>query len=61
VQVTVRCSGPGLADAEVVATVSVPCPDCGCINQLSFEPDGTVRSVVPASRGYYPVPEPSAN
>ena len=62
VGVTVKCSGSGLVgDADqAVATVNVPCPHCGQINQLFFEPSGTVRSVRP-----YPcfraVPEPSAN
>jgi len=61
VKVTVRCSGPGLAEAEVIAGVSVPCPDCGFVNQLSFDPDGTVHSVAPSYRGVYPVPAPSRN
>jgi hypothetical protein len=62
VGVTVQCRGKGLyKDADgTLAAVSVPCPGCGQINQLFFEPSGTVRSVRP-----YPcfraVPEPSAN
>ena len=42
--VTVRCTGEGLA-REAAATVNVGCPMCGQINQLDFEPNGTVRSV----------------
>ena len=62
VSVTVRCRGKGLAEAggRRVAAVNVPCPSCGQVNQLSFEPSGTVRSVRP-----YPctrlLPEPSLN
>jgi hypothetical protein len=51
----------GLATLEPVTTVHVPCPQCGCSNQLCFEPDGTVRSVAPSYRGSYPVPPPSVN
>jgi len=60
--VTVQCSGKNLGGvaACAVASVNVPCPTCGQINQLFFEPNGTVRSVRP-----YPccrlVPEPSVN
>ena len=62
VAVTVQCSGQGLA-GEVGGpelAVNVPCPTCGQVNQLSFEPSGAVRAVRP-----YPcfrfVPEPSVN
>ena len=30
-----------------MAAVNVPCPTCGQINQLFFEPTGTVRAVEP--------------
>ena len=47
VSVTLQCSGKGLAgdQAHAVASVAVPCPHCGVINQLLFEPTGQVRSV----------------
>ncbi len=62
VGVTVQCSGKGLyPEGEgALAAVKIPCPTCGQINQLCFEPSGAVRSVRP-----YPcfrvVPEPSVN
>jgi phage FluMu protein Com len=59
VQVTVQCKGKGFAPAAV-ASVNVPCPTCATINQLSFEADGTVRSVRPLAR-FRPLPEPSLN
>ena len=34
----------GQAIGRRVAAVNVPCPTCGQINQLCFEPNGTVRS-----------------
>ena len=44
--VRLKCSGKGLAaGARAVAAVNVPCPNCGLVNRLSFEPGGTVRSV----------------
>jgi phage FluMu protein Com len=45
ITVTVRCTGEGLARKAGAATVNVPCPTCGQVNQLYFEPNGTVRSV----------------
>jgi hypothetical protein len=45
VTVTVRCTGEGLEREASMATVNVPCPTCGQVNQLDFEPNGTVRSV----------------
>jgi phage FluMu protein Com len=61
VNVTVRCAGKGLADAgRSVAAVNVPCPTCGTVNQLYFEPSGTVRAVKPFA-GVRPLPEPSVN
>jgi len=55
VTVTVRCTGGGPARKGGVAAVNVPCPTCGQTNQLSFEPDGTVRSV----RLFYRQPLPT--
>jgi hypothetical protein len=61
VNVLVKCSGKGLAAGpRAVAAVAVPCPNCGLVNQLSFQPDGTVRSVAPY-RSPRPLPEPSMN
>ena len=62
VSVTVQCTGKGLAadSDQAVAAVSVPCPHCGQINQLIFDPSGSVREV----RAYvnpWPVPAPSVN
>src|SRR5262249_32356528 len=59
VRVTVQCrgdsqaperQGPGGARAGAEAplgAVNVPCPTCGQINRLAFDPDGCVRSVRP--------------
>jgi len=62
VNVTVQCSGQGLHDGDerIVASVAIPCPDCQRINQLYFDPGGTVHAVEP----YRPpqrMPEPSLN
>ncbi len=45
VTVTVRCTGEGLERDDRTAAVNVPCPTCGQVNQLTFEANGTVRSV----------------
>jgi len=62
VSVTVQCSGPepGRVGPHEVAAVRVPCPNCGEINQLCFEPSGVVRSVRPYPCIRVP-PEPSIN
>jgi hypothetical protein len=62
VSVKLRCSGKGLASQErqMVAVVKIPCPTCGLINDLLFEPTGKVRKVKP-SHHQRPVPEPSLN
>jgi hypothetical protein len=62
VGVTVQCSGKGLYPyaGGSLAAVNVPCPSCGQINQLYFEPSGTVRSVRPYTC-FRVVPEPSVN
>ena len=54
--------GKGLAaGSNGVARVKVPCPTCGNINQLYFEPrSGSLRYVAP-SWDTCPVPEPSLN
>lgn len=59
VKVTVQYKGEDLR-GEAVAAVKVPCPTCGTINQLSFETNGTVRSVRPCVC-YQPLPVPSVN
>jgi phage FluMu protein Com len=57
----VKCSGKGLvAGARTVAAVNVPCPSCSSVNQLYFEPSGTIHAVAPF-RGPRSVPEPSVN
>jgi hypothetical protein len=62
VSVTLHCTGKGLAgdQAHSVASVNVPCPDCGQINQLFFEPAGQVHNVKPY-HGPRPLPVPSLN
>jgi hypothetical protein len=61
VGVTVKCEGKGLAAGRrTVAAVLVPCPTCGTINHVCFEPRGRVRAVVPAAPPRQ-VPEPSVN
>jgi hypothetical protein len=59
VTVTVQCKGTGLT-GEALASVNVPCPTCGAINDVSFETNGTIRGV--RSRACYrPLPVPSVN
>ncbi len=60
--VTLKCAGKGLAlGSQGLARVKVPCPTCGSINQLYFEPlSGTVHHVAPFW-DTCPVPEPSLN
>jgi hypothetical protein len=60
--VTVQCSGKGLLQEAggALAAVNVPCPTCGQINQLFFEPSGRVRSVRPYTC-FRLMPEPSVN
>jgi hypothetical protein len=61
VSVTVKCKGKGLtANARVVTTVIVPCPTCSSVNQLFFEPNGTIHAINPF-RNPRPLPEPSLN
>jgi hypothetical protein len=46
VGVKLKCEGKGLAAGpSTVAAVNVPCPSCGAVNQLCFEPSGTVHAV----------------
>jgi RNase P subunit RPR2 len=59
VTVTVECRGEIVSDHDLPG-VKVPCPTCGTINQLSFETNGTVRSVRPCVC-YRPLPQPSLN
>ncbi len=62
VEATVQCTGDALESkiAAPVAAVNVPCPTCGHVCQLLFEPDGTVRAVRPfAPQGR--LPKPSLN
>ena len=46
VGVTLRCEGKGLgAGLGTVAAVNVPCPTCGAVNRLLFEPSGRVHAL----------------
>jgi hypothetical protein len=59
VTVTLHCTGEGLETeaAHQVASVNVPCPSCGQVNCLYFEPCGKVRGVRPhAARRALPTP-----
>jgi hypothetical protein len=59
--VTLKCQGKGLhSGSRAVASVNVPCPTCNSINQLFFEPNGTLRAVQPC-RGPARSLEPSMN
>jgi hypothetical protein len=60
--VTVRCTskGPTPVSVRSVAMVNIPCPMCGQVNQLLFEPGGTIRCVRPYRR-FRQIPEPSIN
>jgi len=61
VNVTVKCAGKGLAESQrKVAQVNVPCPHCGHVSQLAFEPCGIVREVKPYTAPRQ-MPEPSVN
>jgi hypothetical protein len=63
VGVTLECKGKGLIGGlRTVAAVNVPCPTCGQIIELYFEPSGRIHSVAPHSgSGSRAVPEPSMN
>jgi hypothetical protein len=62
VSVTVKCEGKGLAlTGRTVASVNVPCPGCGTIHRLDFEPNGTIRAVRPYTTAPRPLLEPSMN
>ena len=60
--VTLKCAGKGLtAGSKGVASVKVPCPTCGSLNQLYFEPaSGELHQVGPCWDSCR-VPEPSLN
>ena len=62
VSVKVHCSGKGLvAEREgAVASVNVPCPTCGQVNQVEFETGGKVLTVRP-NYSPRPLPVPSVN
>jgi hypothetical protein len=59
---TLKCAGKGLSSggAHLVAQVKVPCPHCCNINQVIFEPSGTVLAVRP-HKAVCGIPEPSLN
>jgi hypothetical protein len=61
VRVKLKCSGPGLlTGGERRATVNVPCPSCGAITYVEFEPTGAVVAVTPVGQRR-PILEPSIN
>ncbi len=62
VSVTVLCQGKGSAELppDCVAAVKVPCPACDEVNQVFFEPNGTLRCVRPYRPRLKP-PVPSVN
>jgi hypothetical protein len=61
VSATVQCTGGPLAvKIRAVTSVAVPCPTCSSVNQLFFEPNGTVLAVSP-HHGPRLLPEPSVN
>jgi len=48
VKVTLMCTGQKLAlQQAIVAEVSVPCPHCGRVNRLKFDPSGNLHGVAP--------------
>ena len=60
--VTLKCAGKAVAiSAKGLASVKVPCPTCGNINQLYFEPNSGSVHHVGAFWDTCPVPEPSLN
>jgi len=59
--VTLKCAGKGLSHGfHAVATVQIPCPTCCKVNQLLFEPSGTIHAVAPVPGPRWR-PEPSLN
>jgi len=61
VGVTVQCAGPNLeAAGRVVAGVAVPCPHCHQVNEVVFEPNGTLLGVT-APRAPRPLTQPCWN
>ena len=60
--VTLKCTGKGLMSASKgLARARVPCPTCGSINQLYFEPVTGELHHVTTYWDTCPVPEPSLN
>jgi hypothetical protein len=61
VGVTVLCRDKGSEwPPDGVVALNVACPACGEVNQVFFEPDGTLRRVRPLRRRLT-VPAPSVN
>ena len=59
--VTLKCAGTGLSQGlHAVAAVKVPCLTCSQVNQLLFEPSGTLHAVAPVPAPRWR-PEPSIN
>jgi hypothetical protein len=60
--VKLKCAGKGLTGGgNCVAAVHVPCPTCKSVNELYFEPNGTVRAVKPVRPPWAFPPQPSLN
>jgi hypothetical protein len=57
VQLIVRCEGAMLAlTTKVLAGVTVPCPNCKSMIDVTFDPDGIVYGVAPYVAARLPVP-----
>lgn len=62
VELKVECSGTGLrAGPQVVAAVTVTCPDCQASNQVCFHPTGVVVAVREGSNEALRRLQPSVN
>ena len=58
--VTLQCGGKGMYQGGI-ASVAIPCPSCGDMNEIYFTPlDGSLHGVRPA-RKFKLIPEPSLN
>jgi phage FluMu protein Com len=58
--VTLKCAGIGL-NSGGMASVKIPCPSCGDINQIFFTPeDGALHDVRPVRQSRL-IAEPSYN
>jgi hypothetical protein len=59
--VTLQCTGQGLqTGTRRRVKVSVPCPNCGSVSCVEFEPGGAIYAVTPAGPRRTAI-EPSIN